>query len=153
MDYFALKEADAVLGISDPEQAAAALNAQTVTLPPQNIPADLIRNILRRPLEWPRILLVARMALSGAVPPTATDQLVTACVAAADLADSSTLIQTSDESVWATFLSGIQAFLAAGLIGQASHDAIVALRTPTVPAWPKIIIADDVVAARTIQGA
>jgi hypothetical protein len=37
----------------------------------------------------------------------------------------------------------------AGDVGVGSQSAILALRTPTAPAWPVPLTADDVIAARS----
>lgn len=143
--YLALSPAPASDGA-----AAAILNAQTTTLPPQDIDARSALAIFLLSGEWPNIVLRSRMVPSGASPATTADTAIKAAIAAVQLTQSIGTIGTSSMQAWTVLSNSMQALLAAGDISQASIDNITALRTPTLPTWQPALSTADVTAARTL---
>lgn len=146
LDYHALKVADAALSppIPDPSAAAAALNAQTTTLPPQDFPALSALNILLTNGDWPKIIARSETRPIDSAGP------ISAALSAIALLESRSTIQASSATVWAAFAASMGALVTAGDISSASQAAIAALRTPTVPAWPVVLTGNDVTAARSL---
>lgn len=144
LDYAALKSADAALGIADPAAAAAALNAQTVTVA-ADIPSADARAVLLLSGEWFKIKQLAKMALTG----TATDQAIAAADICVDTLTLTTTLQTSSDAVWAAMQPMIGGLQAAGVISADSVAAWAAMRERTRRAFPSDVTGDDIIAART----
>jgi hypothetical protein len=141
--YAALKEAEAALGIDDPGEAAAALNAQTV-IAVSDIATSDARAVLLLSGEWFKVKQLAKTALNG----TAQDQAVAAADICVDTMTLTTTLHTSDDAMWATMQPMIGALQAAGVVSAASVAAWNALRMPTVPKWQPTLDAGHIQTAR-----
>lgn len=142
--YAQLKVADALLAIIDAAAAATALNAQTMILPPQDFPALAALNVLLIAGDWPKVVVRSEIR------PLDQAGAVGAALSAVALLQSRGTIQGSNATAWASFSTAIGILVSAQDISPASATAIAALRTPTVPAWPVVMSADDVLAARAL---
>lgn len=147
--YLGLKAADAVLGINDPTQAAAALNAQTVTVA-IDIPTASARSVLLLRGELFKVKQLAKMPLSGASPPTAMDQAIAAADTCVDTLTLTDVLHTGSAVEWAAMLPMIGALQAAGVISAASVATWTAMRTQTVPTWDPPPTDQDIIHARSL---
>jgi hypothetical protein len=71
-------------------------------------------------------------------------------LSAAALLEARGTIQGSNPTAWTAFSTSVAVLVTAGVVSPASVAAIGALRTPTVPVWPVVLTADDVIAARSL---
>jgi hypothetical protein len=145
MDYAALKLADALLGISDPAQAAAALTEQTVTVPTDIATSDA-RAVLLLSGEWFKVKQLAKQTLNG----TARDQAVAAADICVDALTLTTTLHTSEEATWAAMQPMIGALQAAGVISAESVAEWDAMRNRVSPKWVPAPSDQDVLHARSI---
>jgi hypothetical protein len=155
MNYATLKAADAALPGAplDLADATAALNAQTVTLPPQDIAVSSAMGVLLlSPTgDWLRLEAAAAQAISSLTAPTQADQVTMAAkLALALVSGPVTAIGTSQPSILATWNGFVAALVAGGVLSAATQAALQALVTPTVPLWPVVLTENDVAAARGI---
>lgn len=148
LDYAAVKAADAALSpaLPDPVAAAAALNAQTVTLPPQDFPALSALNVLLLYDDWPKIIVRSEMR------PVDNGGPISAALNAVALLEARGTIYASNDTVWTAFQAMLAALVASGDIGPASQAALLALRTPSVPRWPVALTDHDIDTARSLPG-
>lgn len=152
LDYDALAQAWAALSpvpATDLE-AADLLNAQTRTLPPQDIPVGVVKNTYLLSGEWFPITQLAKRETSGTNPPTDADMAIIAAFLTVETLNSgrTTAIATSRDDVWVRVNQLIGALVAAGVVSTETYNALAALRTPAVPLWPVILTEHDVAAAR-----
>lgn len=147
--YPELKAADAALGIDDPEQAAAALSAQTVTVTMDIATADA-RAVLLLSGEWFKVKQLAKMPLSGASPPSPQDQAVAAADICIDTLTLTEALHFADDVQWQAAQPMIQGLLAAGVVSPASAAAWVALRTKTMLVWAPPPTDQDILHARSL---
>lgn len=146
LDYSALKAADVALSppIVNPAAAAAALNTQTVMLPPQDFSAIEALNILLINGDWPRIVVRSETRPIDANGP------ISAALSAVALLQSRGMVQATNTVIWTVFQAMLTALVQSGDVGLTTQAAILALRTPAVPAWPVVLTADDVTMARSL---
>jgi hypothetical protein len=133
MDYEAIKAADAALGIADPGDAAAALNAQTITVQGDVATSDA-RSAILPTGEYGALVLLADTRDFTTTP----RQLVVAAITAIATFDSNRVVKADDAAAWNGVQSMLGAFVSAGVVSAASRDAILAMRTQTVPKWPML---------------
>lgn len=153
--YAALKQAIAVLSptpASDIE-AAAALNAQTVTLDPQDVNTGDAAQILRATATGELFALyqLSLKSPSGTSPPSTQDQQIAAAWTTYQTLTNSDVLAVADPTRWAICQSVLTLLgpSGAGVISQSSLDAITSLRTPTTPKWDRVITTDDIAATRS----
>lgn len=149
-----LKAADAA--ISSPANlstAAATLNAQTEVLSAQNISWASVRDVLMNNFDWGTLVYCATVDIGGILPGGATQ---TAVIQASAMAIRECCIYggTFSASVtadWNALVAAANNLTPANVAGisAASANAVVALRTPTVPVWAPPVTAGDVQTART----
>jgi hypothetical protein len=138
---------------ADDAAAAAALNAQTTTLPPQDALCSDARQVILLTGEWVAIKALASQTVSSFTSPTLSDQAAIAaatCEAALDPSSNIQSLTVSDNAVWASVQTMLGALYSAGVLSAASHDRLTALRTPTVQTWEPPVTAEDVSVARSI---
>lgn len=147
--YAAVKAADAALSpaIADPAAAAAALNAQTVSVVVDMATADA-RAVLLVSGEWFGIKQLGKQSVSGTSPPTAMDQAIAAANIAVDTLTLTTVLHVSDAPTWAKVQQLAGGLITAGVLSQASLDTWTAMRTKTQPAWTPPLSAGDLQTAR-----
>jgi hypothetical protein len=144
-DYQALKAADAALGIEDPAESAAALNAQT-----QNVTVDVpnasIRAILAATMEYSKVVLVSEERDYLATPL----ETVELAIWAVDFLNSggTTVAHAKDATAWDKVVANFDAL---PVVSDASMDAIRALRTEAVPVWQPPVSGLDVEHARGLR--
>lgn len=141
--YQQLKDADAALGIDDPAQAAAALNAQTDTVLVDVSAADA-RAVLLITGEWFKVKQLAKQPLTGGP----ADQVIAAADICIDTLTLASTLPTGDPAQWEAMQPMIQGLLAAGVVSQSSVDAWVAMRSRTMPKWQPALDAGHIQTAR-----
>lgn len=144
--YLALSPAPA-----DDAAAATSLNTQTTVLPPQDVQCSDARQVILLTGEWVAIKALAARAVSSFTSPTQADQAVIAaatCVAALDPSSTIQTLAVSNAAVWSSVQAMLGALYTAGVLSASSHDALLALRTPTVPTWEPAVTAEDVATAK-----
>lgn len=145
-----VKAADAALSppLSDTNAAAAALNAQTTTLPPQDINTGDVERILVPTGEMFAINAFSQKTVSNPVSPTISDIQIMAAWNMVRILERFNVIQTSLDSVWQASQEQLGILEQAGLLSPSSAAAIAALRTPTVPLWDPPLTGNDIATAR-----
>jgi hypothetical protein len=142
MDYVALKEADAALGIEDETEAAAALNAQTKTVT-VDVPNTSIREVLATDMEYSKVQLLSeeRDYLSTPL------EMVELAIWAVNFMNSGGMTRAAgkDTTAWDKVVANFDALPP---VSDASMDKIRNLRSDTVPVWQPPVTAGDVQTAR-----
>lgn len=141
--YADVKAADAELGIDDPAAAAAALNAQTVTVL-VDVPVSDARAVLLISGEWFKVKQLAKQQLTGGP----ADQVIAAADICVDTLTLASTLPTSDPVQWAEMQPMIGGLLQAGVISQASVNAWTAMRSRTVPKWQPELDTGTITTAR-----
>lgn len=149
-DYAVLKALDAALGIADPEQAAVAINAQTVTVA-KDIPTEEARQVILLTGEWVAIKRLAAMPLSGQTPMTGQDQAIMAAGLCIDTMTLTGTLHFADEVNWAAVQPMIGALQAAGVLSAASAAKWNAMRNQVRKAFQVEVSGNDIVAARNYE--
>ena len=146
--YAALKAAIAALSpapaAGDYAGAAAALNAQTVTLTGQAFTVGAAKLVAQTSgnMSWARVL--QRAQGTATVPPATTmDMAILAARTIVSMPDAQ-LVNPAAGSGWAAWLAGLTALQAVGDLTAADVAAIDALASVTAPAWSPPVTAGDV---------
>lgn len=142
MDYIALKEADAALGIEDPAESAAELNKQTQIVTAA-VSTNEMRNILWPPLEYAEIVLLSQERDFT----TTTRDTVKLAITARSILDSNSIYDADDVAEWEQIKADLQDL---GVVSTASIDSIGALRQATVPVWEPPVTYGDIQTARAL---
>jgi hypothetical protein len=152
LDYASIKTAVAALSPqpASNEAAAASLNAQTQTLPAQDVPSSSIRSVLLLSVsfDWAKLVAFAAKPLSDPIGLTgASDPLIAVCVTAMEAIGNTTTFAASNAAAWGAIEGMLAVLVSAGVISSASETALLALRTPPAPAWPVVLTAADIATA------
>lgn len=139
-DYLAVKEADAALGIEDPADAAAALNAQTETVTVA-VQTNDMREVLWPPLEYAELVLLSQERDFDVTPRDTVKQAITA----RSVLDSGGSIAADDATQWDQVTADLREL---GVVSTASTDALAALRTAAAPVWQPALTSGDIQTAR-----
>ena len=118
---------------------AAAINAQTVA---SDILPGGVFAIITPTGEAFSISQMAKLAPSGAAPPTPKDQAIGVAWSFMDILDRFGSVQVTNPSIWTSVQNSLAALVAAGLLSPASSLAIQGLRLQ--PAWVPAVTASDV---------
>lgn len=131
MDFQALHDADAALGIEDPAEALTALRQQTVTLTDQPFKWKDAKRVARESAtgDWSRIVLRARATTASAA--------VFAAINAVESADDD-VIDPKDPASWETFQAGLAALEGSGDLSAGTIAALNALSTVVRLQWPDL---------------
>src|SRR3954466_14056245 len=141
--YEELKAADAELGIEDPVEAAAALNAQTATKNLNVKNADIYR-ILSTDMEHAQIVLLSEVRDYTETPQETVELALWALDFMAR--DGVTIAEGKNTAAWDKVVGYFDALPP---VSDTSMDMIRALRTDTVPAWQPPVTEHDVEQARS----
>jgi hypothetical protein len=142
--YEELKAADAELGIEDPVEAAAALNAQTVTKNLNVKNADIHR-ILSTDMEYSQIVLLSEVRDYTETPQETVELAIWALDFLAR--DGHTIAEGKNTAAWDKVLAHFDALPP---VSDTSMDMIRALRTDTVLVWEPPVTEHDVEYARSL---
>lgn len=148
--YADLKVADSALGIDDPAQAAAALNARTVTKTGQKFFWKDAKRLARESAtgDWGRI--VARSRLQPNLPPASlADAAILAAINAVESADDD-VIDPSDPGSWQAWQSGLAALSAIGDLSANTITALNGLPTVVQLEWDPPPSDQDIIHARSL---
>lgn len=154
MDYLALKAADAALGIADPVQAAAALNANTLNVA-VDLPWSTIRDVLMNNFDWGSLVTISELNVGSTLPGGAlqTFAIKSAASAIRECCLYGGTFASSNAAVWArlTTAAGLLTPANVGGISAASASAISAMRIAIKPhsGLSDTATSADVIAART----
>jgi hypothetical protein len=142
--YEELKAADAELGIEDPEEAAAALNAQTKTVT-RDVPNKKIRDIITQDLQYSGIVLLAEERDYTVTP----QEIVATAIWALYFItiDGVTIAEGKNTARWDQVVSFFDVLPP---VTDDSMQAIRALRTEVVPLWQPPVDAGHIQTARTL---
>ncbi len=151
--FATLKAADAALTgapLALPA-AASALNAQSAASQPADLAWAALRDVLMNNFDWGS-LVQACNAPPGTLPGggTQTAAIQAAAVALRDCCLWGGTCAAATAAVWTKLTAAANQLTpaAVGAISQASVNAIVALRTPSVAAWSPAVTAGDIQTAR-----
>lgn len=142
--YDALRAALAGLEALSNADAAAMLSAE-VDAGIRDIPTAEIETTLLDSLEWGALQYIAER---GTVADGIPKKLIAAAMTIMRTVDRKTIVETTVPERLALYQQMIATFVAAGIIVQATADALLALRNTTTPRWVPAPTADDVAFAR-----
>jgi hypothetical protein len=149
--YDQVKAADAALGISNPAAAAAALNAQTVSVP-VDLQWSAIRDLLMNNFDWGTLVAVSEQAVGDLLPGggTQTFAIKSAACAIRECCLYGGTFNSSNATVWGrlTTAAGLLTPANVGGISSASASAVGAARLPAVARWAPAIDAGHIQTAR-----
>lgn len=144
MDYAALAGALAApnLAALSHADAAAVLSAQSVPTV-RDVPTSEARAVLLATGEWGGIVLAARATPSADMPAA----LVALCITVVDTLRETETLEMTKPAYWAAVQQMLGGLRQAGLISEATHAALLALRDVARPVWG-LVTEHDVAAAR-----
>jgi hypothetical protein len=146
--YLQLKQADALLGISDPGLSAANLNTQT-TIQQTDINVSDIEKIVVPTGELFQITTLSNQTLSGNVPPTQKDEVIGFCWSFFRMLDKWTTIETSQNTVWQSCQTAMTILNTANVLSTNSINSIENLVFSEIPVWQPPITSGNIQTART----
>jgi hypothetical protein len=133
--------------------AAVTLNAQTTTSAPLDLQWAAIRDVLMNDFDWGGLVQCVQTSVGGVLPGGATQTVAiqAAAIAIRECCVWGGTLNASNTTVWNKLTAAANLLTPGGVggISAASANAVVAMRTPTVPAWSPAVTAGDVQTAVT----